>query len=131
MSREELSFIGELCKKHNVIALMDEVYEWIVYDGLKHVRMSSLPGMWERTITVGSAGKTFSVTGWKLGWSYGPENLIKPMQLVHQNTIYTCPTPLQEAVAIGFETEIARFGKPDSYWVQLSSSLQKVMLKHQ
>ena len=83
----------------------------------------------ERTITVGSAGKTFSVTGWKLGWAYGPENLIKPMQLVHQNTIYTCPTPLQEAVAIGFETEIARFGKPDSYWVQLSSSLQKVMLK--
>lgn len=46
MSREELGFIGDLCKKHNVIALMDEVYEWIVYDGLKHVRMASLPGMW-------------------------------------------------------------------------------------
>lgn len=83
MSRKELEMIGELCKKHNVIALMDEVYEWIVYDGLEHVRMASLPGMWERTITVGSAGKTFSVTGWKLGWSYGPEYLIKPMQLVH------------------------------------------------
>lgn len=98
MSQKELEFIGNLCKKHNVIALMDEVYEWIVYDGLKHVRMASLPGMWERTITVGSAGKTFSVTGWKLGWAYGPANLIKPMQLVHQNTIYTCPTPLQVCV---------------------------------
>lgn len=56
-TRAELEFIGGLCKKHNVIALMDEVYEWIVYDGLEHVRMASLPGMWESTITVGSAGK--------------------------------------------------------------------------
>lgn len=81
-TRAELEFIGNLCKKHNVIALMDEVYEWIVYDGKEHVRMASLPGMWENTITVGSAGKTFSVTGWKLGWAYGPAHLLKPLQLV-------------------------------------------------
>lgn len=62
-TKQELEFIGNLCKKYNTIALMDEVYEWIVYDDKKHVRMASLPGMWERTITVGSAGKTFSATG--------------------------------------------------------------------
>lgn len=108
-SREELTFIGDLCKKYNAIALMDEVYEWIVFSGKEHIRMSSLPGMWERTLTVGSAGKTFSVTGWKLGWAYGPEHLVNPVQLVHQNCIYTCATPIQEAVAVGFETEIARY----------------------
>lgn len=56
---------------------------------------ATLPGMWERTITVGSAGKMFSVTGWKLGWSIGPENLLFGPKLVHQNCVYTCPTPLQ------------------------------------
>ena len=85
-TRDELEFIGNLCKQHNVIALMDEVYEWIVYDGQTHVRMASLPGMWENTITVGSAGKTFSATGLKLGWAYGPKRLIKPLQLIHQNS---------------------------------------------
>lgn len=124
LSRAELEFIGSLCRKYDVIALMDEVYEWLVFDGKQHVRMASLPGMWDRTITVGSAGKTFSVTGWKLGWAYGPEQLMRPLQLIHQNTIYTCPTPTQEAVAVGFETELARFGQPDSYWVQLSAMLQ-------
>jgi hypothetical protein len=57
--------------------------------------LASLPDMWERTITICSAGKTFSVTGWKLGWAYGPENLMKNLQTVHQNTVYTCPTPIQ------------------------------------
>ena len=56
---------------------------------------ASLPGMWERTITIGSAGKTFSATGWKLGWAMGPKHLIHALQVVHQNCIYTCPTPLQ------------------------------------
>ena len=51
--------------------------------------------MWERTITIGSAGKTFSVTGWKIGWAYGPENLMKNLQMVHQNCVYTCATPVQ------------------------------------
>ncbi|UYV73910.1 CCBL2 [Cordylochernes scorpioides] len=69
-SQEELEMIGDLCKKHNVVVVMDEVYEWIVYRGNKHVRMASLPGMWDRTLTVGSAGKTFSVTGWKVTFFY-------------------------------------------------------------
>jgi kynurenine--oxoglutarate transaminase/cysteine-S-conjugate beta-lyase/glutamine--phenylpyruvate transaminase len=125
LSRDELQKIANFCIKHDVIALMDEVYEWIVYEGRTHERMASLENMWPRTITVGSAGKTFSVTGWKLGWAYGPANLMRALQMVHQNILYTCATPLQEAVAIGFETEIARFGQPQSYWKQLSAELQQ------
>lgn len=56
---------------------------------------ATLPDMWERTITIGSSGKTFSVTGWKIGWAYGPANLMKHLQAVHQNSVYTCPTPIQ------------------------------------
>lgn len=123
-SRDELRLIADLCKKYDVIAVMDEVYEWIVYNGSEHVRMASFPDMWERTLTIGSAGKTFSVTGWKLGWAYGPESLVRPMQLIHQNSVYTCSTPTQEAVAVAFETEIARLGQPDSYWKDLASMLQ-------
>ena len=85
--------------------------------------VATLPAMWDRTITIGSAGKTFSVTGWKLGWAYGPQHLIRPLQLLHQNCIYSCPTPIQEAVAVGFEKEISRLGKPDSYWKELADML--------
>lgn len=74
---------------------------------------------------MGSAGKTFSVTGWKLGWAYGPQSLMRALQLVHQNTVYTCATPLQEAVAIGFETELARLGSNESYWKELSDDLKQ------
>lgn len=123
--REELQMIADLCKKHDTIAVMDEVYEWIVYKGNEHIRMATFPDMWERTLTIGSAGKTFSVTGWKIGWVYGPQHLVHPLQLLHQNCVYTCPTPIQDAVATGFEIETARFGKPDSYWKELSEMLEK------
>lgn len=86
--------------------------------------VASLPGMWDRTITIGSAGKTFSVTGWKLGWAYGPQRLIRPIQLLHQNCVYTCSTPTQEAVAVGFEIEMERIGKADSYWQELVELLE-------
>ncbi|CAM6032120.1 unnamed protein product, partial [Sphagnum compactum] len=123
-SRDELEMIANLCKKYNSIAVMDEVYEWIFYKGNEHLRMATLPDMWERTITIGSAGKTFSVTGWKLGWAYGPQHLIRPLQLLHQNCVYTCPTPIQEAVAVGFEKEIQRMDNPDSYWKELAEMLE-------
>ncbi|XP_022644470.1 kynurenine--oxoglutarate transaminase 3-like isoform X2 [Varroa jacobsoni] len=123
-SKDELTIIGDLCKKHNVVAVMDEVYEWIVYNGSKHIRMNTLPGMWERTITIGSAGKTFSITGWKIGWAYGPANLLCALQLVHQNCVYTCPTPIQQAIAVGLEIETAKIGKEDSYWKSLVEELE-------
>lgn len=123
-SKAELEALADICKQNNLLVVSDEVYEHLVIDG-EHIRIASLPGMWDRTITVGSVGKTFSVTGWKLGWCYGPEQLIKYVQLYHQNCIYVCPTITQEAVAESFELEIPKMGTPDSYWIQLAKSLGK------
>lgn len=122
--KSELEKIAELCKKWNVLCISDEVYEWLVYEPNQHIRICTLPGMWDRTITIGSAGKTFSVTGWKIGWAYGPENLMRNLQMVHQNCVYTCSTPIQEAVAIGFETEIPRIGTKDCFFHSLPPSLK-------
>ncbi|XP_011706661.1 PREDICTED: kynurenine--oxoglutarate transaminase 3-like, partial [Wasmannia auropunctata] len=86
-------------------------------------QLATLPGMYERTITIGSAGKTFSVTGWKIGWAYGPVNLLHNLQVVHQNSIYTCSTTIQEALAIAIELETKRLGQPDSYFQSLTRNL--------
>ena len=76
---DELKLISELCIKYDAFAIMDEVYEHIVYDGHKHIYMNSLPGMWERTVSCSSLSKTYSVTGWRLGYIAAPENMIEPM----------------------------------------------------
>lgn len=120
---DELQKIANLCHEFDVLCLSDEVYEWVVYDDNEHVRICSLPGMWERTITVGSAGKTFSLTGWRIGWSYGPAALITNMNLVHAQVAYTCPTQLQEALGIIFEREIERLGTPESFFNILTTQL--------
>ncbi|KAM4663342.1 uncharacterized protein O3C94_011564 [Discoglossus pictus] len=124
-SRQELEEIADLCVKHDIICISDEVYEWLVYDGNHHIRIASLPGMWERTITIGSGGKTFSATGWKVGWALGPDHLLKHLRTVHQNSVYHCPTAAQEGVARGFQTEWERLGRPDCYFVQLREDLQQ------
>nr|BBA45756.1 kynurenine oxoglutarate transaminase [Pachyrhynchus infernalis] len=121
---EELTFIADLCKKHNVLCISDEVYEWMVYEPNKHIRIATLPDMWERTITIGSAGKTFSVTGWKLGWVYGPANLMFNLQMIHQNSVYTGCTPIQEATAIAFEKELRRLGSDECYFVSITKELE-------
>ena len=111
-SREELTQIAALVQQHNVLVLSDEVYEWMVYPGpddasgatpIEHVRLATLPGMWERTLTLGSAGKTFSVTGWKIGWAIGPKPLVHALLMAHQWIPFTVATPLQEAVATALE----------------------------
>ncbi|CAJ0576194.1 unnamed protein product, partial [Mesorhabditis spiculigera] len=104
-SRAELLEVAKFVEEKDLIVVADEVYEWHVYGGNEMVRFASLPGMYDRTITVGSAGKAFSVTGWKLGWAVGPKNLLEPLKTIHQNCVFTCPTPIQEAVAQGFEKE--------------------------
>lgn len=115
--------IADLCIKHDVLCISDEVYEWLTYDGAKHVKIASLPGMWERTITVGSGGKTFSATGWKVGWAISSGHIIKHMKTIHQNSVYHCATAAQEAVAEGFEREYELFGTPESYFQQLPAML--------
>ncbi|XP_044309046.1 kynurenine--oxoglutarate transaminase 1 isoform X2 [Varanus komodoensis] len=124
-SRAEMQLIAKLCMKHDVLCFSDEVYEWLVYDGKEHIRMAGLPGMWERTITLGSAGKSFSATGWKVGWALGPDRLLKHLRTVHQNSLYHCATAAQEAMARGLEKEFDRLGQPDSYFVQLPRELQR------
>lgn len=120
---KELEFIANLAKKWDVLVISDEVYEWMVYEPVKHIRIATLPDMYERTITIGSAGKTFSVTGWKTGWAFGPENLLYNLKVIHQNSVYTCNTPIQEAVAIGFEEELKRYDKDDCYFKSLAREL--------
>jgi len=103
-SREELSFIASLCQQHDVLILTDEVYEQIRFDGVEHVPMATLPGMWERTLTVNSTGKTFSMTGWKIGYAVGPPDLNRAVRASHQFVTFSTSTPFQEAMATAMET---------------------------
>lgn len=98
-SREELTAIAELCVKHDVSVLTDEVYEQLTYDDTPHVSMASIPGMRERTLALSSSGKTWSFTGWKIGWGVGPKALVGAAQSAHQFLTFCSPTPLQHAVA--------------------------------
>uniref|UniRef100_A0A8C2D534 Kynurenine aminotransferase 1 n=1 Tax=Cyprinus carpio TaxID=7962 RepID=A0A8C2D534_CYPCA len=127
--QKELQMIADLCIKHDVICISDEVYEWLTYDGTKHVKIASLPGMWERTVTIGSAGKTFSATGWKVGWAVGSEHILKHLKTVHQNSVYHCATAAQEAVAVGFQREYDVFGTEESYFHQLPIHLHEKRLR--
>jgi N-succinyldiaminopimelate aminotransferase len=95
----ELEIIASVCQEHDLIALTDEVYEHLVFDGARHTPLASVPGMRERTLSLSSAGKTYSFTGWKIGWGTGPAHLVDGAQAAHQFLTYAIPTPLQEAVA--------------------------------
>ncbi len=101
-TQSELAALAEIALRHNLLVLSDEVYEWMVYAPATHVRMATLPGMAERTITLGSAGKTFSVTGWKIGWAIAPPHLAHALLMAHQWIPYAVATPLQDAVATAF-----------------------------
>ena len=103
-SLEELAALAELCRRHDLIAVTDEVYEHLTYDGHAHRSLAELPGMRERTLRLSSAGKTFSVTGWKIGWATGPAPLVAALQAAHQFLTFCAPTPLQVAVAETLET---------------------------
>jgi N-succinyldiaminopimelate aminotransferase len=98
-SRAELTVIAELCQKHHVVAITDEVYEHILYDGVAHTRLATLPGMGERTLTISSLGKTFSVTGWKVGWAVGTKSLVAAVNQAHQFITFAVASPLQAAAA--------------------------------
>jgi aminotransferase len=98
-SRVELEEIAELCKGHDVIAVTDEIYEHIIYDGLSHVSIASLPGMAERTITISGCSKTYSVTGWRVGWCIASEAITGAIRKVHDFCTVGAPAPLQEAAA--------------------------------
>ncbi len=101
-SRDELTVIADLCKEHDVVVISDEVYEHLLFDDAVHIPIATLPDMFERTITVGSAGKTFGMTGWKTGWLYGHPDLIKGVSQARQYITFVGNHPAQIAVAKAF-----------------------------
>ncbi|MFF4936009.1 pyridoxal phosphate-dependent aminotransferase [Micromonospora sp. NPDC000729] len=98
-SAAELAHIAAVCRRHDLIAVTDEVYEHLTFDGIRHVPLASLPGMAERTLTISSAGKTFNATGWKIGWACGPERMVAAVRTVKQYLTFAGGTPFQYAVA--------------------------------
>lgn len=108
-SRDELKLIADLVIRHDAYVIADEVYEHIVFDGARHVSMLTLDGMRERTIAIGSAGKSFSLTGWKVGYVTAAPALLDPLAKAHQFTTFTTPPDLQKAVAYGLAKEPAYF----------------------
>jgi N-succinyldiaminopimelate aminotransferase len=117
-SPDELALIAALCVEHDAYAICDEVYEHLTFDGRRHVPLATLPGMAERTVTISSAGKTFSVTGWKIGWACGPAPLVSAVRAAKQFLTYVGGAPFQPAVAHALREESA--------WVaDLRESLQR------
>lgn len=107
-TRDELEKIAALAKEFNLLVMADEVYDCLVYDNHEHVRIGTLPGMWERTVTVASAGKAFSATGWRVGWLIGPASIIRPSLAACTRIVFSSNSPLQLAVAVGLEQARAR-----------------------
>jgi aminotransferase len=124
-TREELTVIAGLCREFDAIAISDEIYEHLVYDGRRHIPIALLPGMWERTITICGMGKTFAVTGWRLGYAVAHEELTDALRKVHDFTTVCAPTPLQRAM-------VTALALPDSYYkglVEFYASRRARMMK--
>src|SRR5690606_18622214 len=116
-TRDELALIADLVIAHDAFAICDEVYEHILFDGRRHLPLMALPVMRERAIRIGSAGKTFSLTGWKVGYVTAAPQLLDPILKAHQFTTFTTPPALQQAVAFGL-------AKDASHYRQLAGDLQ-------
>ena len=119
-TREELALVAELCHEYDAVAITDEVYEHLVFSdaGSAHCPLATLPGMKERSLRISSAGKTFSCTGWKIGWVSGPAPLVRAVSRVKQFLTFVNGAPLQPAVAVAL-------GLPDSYYEEFRSTLER------
>jgi kynurenine aminotransferase len=102
-TRAELEELAKICIEKDVLVIADEVYDCLVYDGKEHFRIASIPGMWERTLTVFSGGKSFAATGWRVGWLVGAQPLISATLAAHSRIVFCTNGPMQEAIAIGLE----------------------------
>lgn len=116
-SREELDAVAAIALEHDLVVISDEVYEHLVFDGLRHIPISTLPGMAERTLTISSVGKSFSLTGWKTGWVSGPAELVGAVASVKQFLTFVGVTHVQPAVAHGL-------GLPDEFFTGFAEQLQ-------
>jgi aminotransferase len=116
-SLRELEIIAELCQRHNVIAITDEIYEHMVYDGLRHIPIATLPGMADRTVTISGVSKSYSVTGWRIGYTISPPEIAVGIRRAHDFVTVGAPAPLQEAAVTALHL-------PDSYYVELRDAYQ-------
>jgi N-succinyldiaminopimelate aminotransferase len=116
LNAAELEAVARVCVEHDLLAVTDEVYEHLVYDGARHIPLATLPGMADRTVTISSHGKTFSFTGWKVGWACGPADLIAAVRTAKQYLSYSGATPFQHAATVAL-------GLPPSYFGDLAGGL--------
>ena len=116
-TRDEMLTIAEVALEHDLLVITDEVYEHLVFDDREHIPMATLPDMWERTLTISSGGKTFSTTGWKIGWVCGPQEIVRAAMRAKQFLTYVNGAPFQPAIATGL-----RLG--DDYFTGLARRLQ-------
>ncbi len=114
-TRAELELIRDLCVEYNVLAITDEIYEHIIYDGTQHISLAGLDGMADRTVTINGLSKTYSVTGWRVGWAVGPPHVTNAVRKVHDFLTVGAPAPLQEAGA-------AALGLASSYYQSLATA---------
>ena len=117
-TKEELESIAKLCLQWDVLAITDEIYEHIIYDGHRHVPMASITGMADRTVTINGLSKTFSVTGWRVGWAIAPSDLAGPIRKMHDFLTVGAPAPLQEA-------GVAALAMPESYYSEMAAGYAK------
>jgi len=117
-THQELSTIAELCIEYDVTVIADEVYEHLIFAPARHIPIASLPGMFERTVTVSSAGKLFSMTGWKIGWVYGSPDLVQAVLGAHQFVTFAVHHPSQEAIAYALNL-------PDIYYETFQAMYEK------
>jgi aminotransferase len=113
-TREELALVAALCQEHDLLAITDEIYEFIVYGEARHIPLCTLPGMADRTVTISSLSKSFSVTGWRVGWAIAPPHLAGAIRKVHDFLTVGAPAPLQEAAAFALRM-------PDAYFASLAT----------
>ena len=118
-TREELGLIAGMCQQWDALAIADEIYEHIVFDGKEHVAMASLPGMAERTVTISGLSKTYSVTGWRIGWAIAPPSLTPGIRKMHDFLTVAAPAPLQEAGVVAMRL-------PAAYYRDMAAQYQRL-----
>ena len=118
-TREELTEILGYAEKYDAFVITDEVYEHIIYDGRKHVYMNSIPGMWERTVSCSSLSKTYSVTGWRLGYAIAPENIMARIRQYHDFNAVGCPSPLMEAAVVGLNMPLSYYDEFGAHYAHM------------
>jgi aminotransferase len=117
-TREELEAVAALCRKWDAMAISDEIYEHIIYDGQQHVPIATIPGMSDRTITINGLSKTYSVTGWRVGWTISPPSVTGAIRKVHDFLTVGAPAPLQAAGAVALSL-------PDDYYTKMAAGYKR------